>query len=220
MKTMKRSYSTPFLLIALLALTWSDSPGEDQEKASSRIKRYEIEKACVEYKMIGMLKGTETVYFADWGNDELTIKDVVMEIGPMKQRTHTATYTKGDKIYTVDLETKKGTVMENPMLNTMTEEEAKKFGEEFLKQLGKEVGTEEFLTRTCRVFEMPGLGSRVLIWKNLALKSETGLGTMNQTRAAAKITFEFDKKVLELPTDIDFEKGPDLPNIMKMMKRN
>ena len=220
MKTMKRSCSTSFLLIALLAAAWSDSSGEDQKKTSSKVKRYEIEKACVEYKIDGMLKGTETVYFVDWGNDELTIRDVVMEMGPMKQRTHTATYTKGDKIYTVDLATKKGTVMENPILDEMSEEEAKQFGEEFLKQLGKEVGTEEFLDRTCRVFEMEGLGSRVLIWKNLALKADTGLGNMTQTRTAVKITSEFDEKILGLPEDIDFEKGPDLPDIMKMMKRN
>jgi len=217
---MKRSYLTTIFLIVLLALAWTNSPVQGKKEIASKVKRHEIEQACIEYEIAGMQKGTETVYFIDWGNEELTILDVVMEMGPMKQRTHTATYMKGNKIYTVDLETNKGTVTENPMKSATSENQAKQFGEEFMKQLGKEVGTEEFLGKTCRVFEMPSLASRTFVWKHLTLKSETDLGNMKQTRTAVKLTFEFDKKILNLPTNINFEERPNLQDIMKKMKGN
>ena len=215
---MKRTCLTTALIIILIALAWVNLLAQGTKKTGSKIKWYEIEKIYIEYENAGMFKGLEKFYLGDWGNDELTIKDVVMEMGPMKQRTHTATYLKGDKIYTVDLETNKGTVTENPMRSAKSEKQAKQAGEEFMKQFGQEVGTEEFLGRMCRVFEMPGLGSRTLVWKNITLKSETGMGNMKHTRTAVKITSEYDKKILNLPTDIIFEEGQNFEDIMKKIK--
>jgi hypothetical protein len=202
----------------MIALAWVILVGQGKKEADSKIKWHEIEKVCIEYKLTGMQKGMQKVYIGDWGNEELTVLDVVMEMGPMKQRTHTATYMKGNKIYTVDLETNKGTVTENPMRSAMSEKQANQLGEEFMKQFGKEVGTEVFLGKTCRVFEMPDLGTRTLVWKKLTLKSVTGIGPMKQIMAATKLIFDFDEKIFNLPTNINFEEGRNLEDIMKMMK--
>jgi hypothetical protein len=217
---MKRSNLTTAFIILLIALVSANVLGTGNKKTASKIKWVEIEKVCVEYEVTGMGKGTQKVYIGDWGNEHLTILDVVMEMGSMKQRTHTATYLKGDKIYTVDLETNKGTVAENPMRSATNEKQAKQVGEEFLKKYGKDVGTEEFLGKTCRVFEMPDLGTRTLVWKNITLKSVTGMGPMNQIMTAVKIILDFDEKIFNLPTDIKFEDQPNLEDIMKKMKGN
>jgi len=215
---MKRSNLTTTVIILLIAVAGANVLGQGNKKTGSKIKWIDIEKVCIEYEVTGMGKGTQKVYIGDWGNEHLTILDVVMEMGPMKQRTHTATYLKGNKIYTVDLETNKGTVTENPMRSATNEKQAKQAGEEFMKQFGKEVGTEEFLGKTCRVFEMPDLGTRTLVWKNITLKSVTGMGPMKQIMTAVKIILDFDEKIFNLPTDINFEDQPNLEDIMKKMK--
>ncbi len=180
---------------------------ESKRKTASKAKRYEIEKACIKYKYTGMLKGTETVYFRDWGNDELTIKDVVLAIAGTEQRTHTASYTKRDKIYTVDLETDEGSVIDSPNFpGGMSEEQAKRFGEAIRKQFGDEVASEEVLGRKCRVFVMPDLDSKTWSWMNIVLRSITGTGDFGQKKVAVEITFDFDEKILELPKNINWEK--------------
>ena len=217
---MKRSNLTTAFIILLVSVAWANIPGTGNKKTGSKIKWVDIEKVYIEYEVIGMGKGKQKVYIGDWGNEHLTILDVVMEMGPIKQRTHTATYLKGDKIYTVDLETNTGTVAENPMRSATSEKQAKQAGEEFMKQYGKEVGTKEFLGKTCRVFEMPDLGTRTLVWKNITLKSVTGLVHIKQIMTAVKIILDFDEKIFDLPKNINFEEGMNLEDIMKKMKSN
>ena len=217
---MKRSKLTSAFIILLIALVSANVTGQGNKKTSSNINWVDIKKVCIEYKIIGMGKGTQKVYIGDWGNEHLTILDVVMEMGPIKQRTHTATYLKGNKIYTVDLETNKGTVSENPMRKATNEKETKQTGEEFLKKFGKELESEEFLGKTCRVFEMPDLGTRTLVWKNITLKSVTDMGPIKQTMTAVKIILDFDEKIFNLPTNINFTDSPNFEDIMKKMKGN
>ncbi len=219
---MKRSFLTTAFIILIIALVTVNVLGQGNKKNSSKIKWVDIKKVCIEYEVTGMGKGTQKVYIGDWGNEHLTILDVVMEMGPMKQRTHTATYLKGDKIYTIDLETNKGIVTENPMRSATNEKQTKQVGEEFLKKYGKEVGTEEFLGKTCRVFEMPDLGTKTLVWKNITLKSVTGMDPVNQIMAAVKIILDFDEKIFNLPTNIKFKDQQNLkdqPNLEDIMKK-
>ena len=217
---MNRSNLTTALILLLMALVSANVLGQGDKKTSSNIKWVDVKKICIEYEVAGNGKGTQKVYMGDWGNEHVTILDVVMEMGPIKQRTHTATYLKGDKIYTVNLETNTGTVAENPMRSAKNEQQAKQIGEDFLKHYGKEVGTEEFLGKTCRVFEMPDLGTRTLVWKNITLKSVTGMGPIKQIMTAVKIILDFDEKIFNLPKDINFKKQESLDDIMEKMKGN
>jgi len=215
---MKRSKLTAVFLILLVALVSDNVTGQKIKKTSSKTKWVDIKKVRIEYEVAGMGKGKQTVYIGEWGNEHLTIYDVVMEMGPIKQRTHTATYLKGDKIYTVDLEKNTGTVSENPMRSATNEKAAKQAGEEFLKQYGKEVGTKVFLGKTCRVFEMPNLGTRTLVWKNIVLKSVTDMGPVKQTMTAKKIILDFDEIIFNLPTNINFKKGQNFEDVMKKIQ--
>jgi len=215
---MKRSTLTTAFIILLIALVSTNVLGQGNKKSGSNIKWVDIKKICIEYEVTGNGEGKQWVYIGEWGNEHLTILDIVMEMGPIKQRTHTATYLKGDKIYTVNLETNTGTVTENPMRSATNEKQAKQFGEEFLKKYGKEVEPEEFLGKKCRVFEMPDLGTRTLVWKNITLKSVTRMGPVNQIMTAVKIILDFDEKIFNLPTNIDFKDQPNLEDIMKKMK--
>ena len=215
---MKRSFLTTAFIILLIVLVSANATGQGNKKTSSKIKWIDIKKVCIEYEVTGTGKGAQKECFGDWGNEHLTILDVVMEMGPIKQRTHTATYLKGNKIYSVDLETNKGTVTENPMRSAKSEKQAKQAGEEFQKKYGKEVGTEKLLGKTCRVFEMPDLGTRTLVWKNITLKSVTSMGPITQTMTAVNIILDFDEKIFNLPTNINFKKGQSFEDIMKKMK--
>ncbi|MDY7038556.1 MAG: hypothetical protein SV375_20685 [Thermodesulfobacteriota bacterium] len=215
---MKRLSLTTAFIILLITLVSANVLGQGNKKDSSEIKWVDIKKVCIEYEVTGTGKGKKKVYIGDWGNEHLTILDVVMEMGSMKQRTHTATYLKGNKIYTVDLMTNKGTVAENPMRSAYGEKQAKQAGEKFLKKYGKEVGTENFLGKKCRVFEMPDLGTRTLVWKNITLKSVTSMGPMKQIMTAVKIILDFDEKIFNLPTNINFNESPNFEDIMRKMK--
>jgi hypothetical protein len=217
---MKSSFLTLAFVIFLVALVSANVLCQGNTKNNSWIKWVDIEKVCIEYEVTGMGNGIQKDYYGEWGNEHLTILDVVMEMGTIKQRTHTATYLKGDKIYTVDLETNKGTVAENPVRSAENENQANQAGEEFLKKYGKEVGTEIFLGKTCRVFEMPDMGTRTLVWKNIALKSVTDMGPVKQIMTAVKIILDFDEKIFDLPANIDFNDSQNFEDIMKKIKGN
>jgi hypothetical protein len=62
------------------------------------------------------------------------------------------------------------------------------------------------------------LGTRTLVWKNIALKSVTSMGPMKQIMTAVKIILDFDEKIFDLPTNINFNKSPNVEDIMQKMK--
>ena len=153
---MRRLISYVILLLISVGLACSKSQETDVSLDDSGMKRYEVESGIIHYttshETIGM-KGTEVVYFDNWGMREGTFRKTETSMMGMKQKSNTMNLWDGEWNYSVDLETNTGTKMKNPMIEGLSQRDAKEMGDRMLKAFGGEkVGTEEFLGKMCDVY--------------------------------------------------------------------
>jgi hypothetical protein len=164
--------------------------------------KYAIKSGIVEYKtrMMGM-DMKQTLTFDDYGQKEAT--DV--ETDMMGVKIHTVTITKDGFIYTLDMEKKTGTKISGKSPDIDFEN----LSEEMVKDMNlKKEGTEEYLGKTCEKMSIDYTKMKMkgtfLVYKGIALKSDTDMGTMKMNLIAEK--FEENPTVpaskFEIPADI------------------
>lgn len=154
----------------------SSAMGVKSEAATTTPKgKYAIKSGIVEYKtqMMGM-NMKQTLTFDDYGAKEAT--DVEMDI--MGVKMHTVTIAKDGFIYTLDLEKKTGTKISGKSPDIDFEN----LSEEMVKDMNlKKEGTEEYLGKTCEKMSIDYTKMKMkgtfLVYKGVALKSETNMGT-------------------------------------------
>ncbi len=190
----------------------------------NELKRYDVKSGIVEYvtttsgKVMGSTisgKGTEKLFFKDWGalelkETELSQTTTIKFFGKGKTETensHAINKLDNGESYFVDFD-KKQIYASRDMAMDMTEAfqpdgDAGEVGESMLKKMGGEkVGTEKFLGYNCDVWTL--LGGRQWIYKGVMLKMEiTTLGIKTVTEATIA---KFDVSV----GDTHF-KLPDFP---------
>jgi len=168
--------------------------------------KYAIKSGIVEYKtrMMGM-DMKQTLTFDDYGQKEAT--DV--EADMMGVKIHTVTITKDGFIYTLDMEKKTGTKISGKSPDIDFEN----LSEEMVKDMNlKKEGTEEYLGKTCEKMSIDYTKMKMkgtfLVYKGVALKSETDMGTMkvnligekfeeNPSIPASKFEIPADTKIIE-----------------------
>ena len=92
-------------VLALPALAAADNP-----------KLHPVESVCIEYEMAGQMQtGTMLQCHRDHGYQQFQIQSTKIDVGGFKQTNESHIITIGDTIYTIDLKTKTGTRMKNPM---------------------------------------------------------------------------------------------------------
>lgn len=164
--------------------------------------KYAIKSGIVEYKtqMMGM-DMKQTLTFDDYGAKEAT--DVEMEI--MGVKMHTVTITKDGFIYTLDLEKKTGTKISGRSPDIDFEN----LSEEMVKDMNlKKEGTEEYLGKTCEKMSIDYTKMKMtgtfLVYKGVALKSETEMGTTKINLVGEKFIEnpEIPAAKFEIPADI------------------
>lgn len=167
--------------------------------------KYAIKSGIVQYKteMMGM-EVMQTLTFDDYGKKEST--DVEMEM--MGVKIHTVNLTKDGFIYNLDLVKKTGT--KSPEVNIANASiDFENLTEEMVKEMElKKLGTEEFLGKTCEKMSIDnkkmGMKGTFLVYKGIALKSETDLGSMKMKLIGEK--FEENPSIpaekFEVPADI------------------
>jgi hypothetical protein len=167
--------------------------------------KYAIKSGIVQYKteMMGM-EVMQTLTFDDYGKKEAT--DVEMEM--MGVKLHTVNLTKDGFIYNLDMVKKTGT--KSPEINMANASiDFENLTEEMVKEMElKKLGTEEFLGKTCEKMSIDnkkmGMKGTFLVYKGVALKSETDLGSMKMNLLAEK--FEENPTIpaekFEVPADI------------------
>lgn len=167
--------------------------------------KYAIKSGIVQYKteMMGM-EVMQTLTFDDYGKKEAT--DVEMEM--MGVKLHTVNLTKDGFIYNLDMVKKTGT--KSPAVNLANASiDFENLTEEMVKEMElKKLGTEEFLGKTCEKMSIDnkkmGMKGTFLVYKGVALKSETDLGSMKMNLLAEK--FEENPTIpaekFEVPADI------------------
>lgn len=201
---MRRLSLCVFLFIMSIAFAVTDSVADGP-------KRYpEVKSGIIKYNIAGMHKGTEVVYFDDWGNVEAKYIHITFKMMGVTKETNSLTLiTDGGKwIYNIDLHKRTGTKMKNPMFDKFAEkadEEMTNFGEEVLKEIGAvKTGTEEVAGKICDVWESSKVNMKTSIWKGIALKTETGSGKMKMSTVATEVQdgVPVPKEKLEVPSDV------------------
>lgn len=179
---------------------------ESSSTASTGDKKYEIKEGFVKYKMSMM--GMETVtelYFKDHGQVEATITNAEM----MGQKMVTKSLQKDGYMYGYSDLTDKGTKIKIDGEGAAASGETPKMDVAAIKAMGgKEIGNEDFLGKSCIVFEMEkdGAKSKFWIWKNLLLKMSASQQGMEVVMEATEVSESpsFPEGVFELPDNIEF----------------
>ncbi len=206
------------ILFLFLAITNAAVINGYSKQPASNMKRYNLKKACIEYTVSGkMHSGTEVLYFDNYGAREAKFNTSKIKIAGFTQETRTATYLEGTWTYTVDLKTKTGTKMENPILQNLKGKSLQDTGKEMMVNMGgKKVGTEKILGKTCDIWEVKNLGTRTWVWNWIPLKTESKMAGMDMIILATKISTSFDLKRLNRPKNINFR---EMGGMKKMLNK-
>ena len=69
---------------------------------------------------------------------------------------------------------------------------------------GKKIGEEEVLGKTCEVWEIKNMGTKIWIWKGITLKTETDMMGMkiNQTATKNRNHIKMAEEYFEVPEGV------------------
>jgi len=184
------------------------------------LKRYQFKSGKVVYQSTGSMVGTETLFFDNYGMREAKYSKVVLDIMGMKQEIDAKTIMEEKWIYAIDNTSNKASKMENPLWEMIPNgTDIEKIGEEMMTNLGgKKIGTEVLLGKTCDIWEVEQMMSKIWIWKSIPLKSE--VNAMGMTFAQIATSVEVDIPVsadeFKLPEGIEIQEinADDLNGMM------
>lgn len=167
---------------------------------SNTYKRYLVKSGILEFEYSGATKGTETLYFDDYGMKEMKLQNLETTMLGITQKTNTITITDHEFIYNIDLNEKSGSKMINPMLQFIEMSKAdqkklEKIGEDILKEMGgKKTGTDTILGKKCDIWEV--MGSKSWVWNYIPLKTEIDMLGVKTTMLVKSI-----KTDVKIPAD-------------------
>lgn len=177
---------------------------------SHDFKRYAIKSAIVEYELSGMQTGTSTTFFDNYGMQEATYEEAIVDMFGDKQEIKTVSYLNGYWQYNLDLQTNTGTKTKNADLESLVENsdgDLEQLGLEMFKSMGgKLIGQEKLLGKTCDLWELESLGTKVWVWKNIPLQSETEMMGLTILRKAISLKegVGIPLEKLKVPDGIEF----------------
>lgn len=177
---------------------------------TTEFKRYKIKSAIIEYELSGMQTGTAITYFNNYGMQEASYEMAVSEMFGETQKSETVSYLDGFWQYSLDKLTNKGTKAKNTILESLVENsdgDLESIGRKMFSSMGGEFkGKEELLGKNCDVWELVSMGTKIWVWKNIPLKSETKMMGFTITRTATKveINVEIPPEKLAIPSGVDF----------------
>lgn len=197
--------------------------GTASSQSLAGVKRYQIKSGVVEYTLSGTRKGTETIYFDNWGMREAKYTQAEMSMMGFTQKQNTLTLLDGETTYNIDLDTKTGTKMETPILKELAanNKDLTDAGEKMMKSMGGvKIGTEVVLGKTCDVWEIKNMQSKTWVWKNVPLKTQVNMANMQMTMIAIKFedgaAIPADK--LKIPSDVTITEGVDMKKMLEGLK--
>ena len=200
--TMKFYFST-FILYFIFSLLASA-----QEKP---FKRYNLKSGIIEYELSGMQTGKATTYFDDYGMKEATYEKYVANMYGEKQEFETINYLLGYWQYYIDEESGISTKSKNTTLAALVENtkdgDLVPIGKKLFASMGGRMsGNETFLGKKCDIWEMEAMGTRIWVWENIPLKTETQLMGITIHRKAVRIeeNASVPETRFELPKGVTF----------------
>ena len=210
------------LITAIIFLSCGDS-GKDEsdnlgkESTSDFQKRYGIKAGVVEYIITGSQEGTKTLYFDSWGMRQAEYTRSVFTIKGFTKSINVVSIIDGEYQYNINMDQNSGTRTRNPILRTMEQLKDQKsfneFGEQMLLNMGaNKIGSEDFLGKSCDVYEMKSTGTKLWVWEWLTLKSITQSRGIEINLTATRINeggsvpsekFKIPEKVVLNEVDLD-----------------
>lgn len=187
-------------------------------------KRYSLESGIVEYILSGMQVGTSTLYFDNYGMQEASYENAVMEMMGIRQETESVNYLDGYWQYNWDKKNNTATKIKNTALANIVENaedgDLHEAGLEMLKAMGGEkIGNENILGKPCDIWEVKQMGTKIWVWKGVTLKSVTNMMGFTMIREAK--SFEADASVppekLSLPEGVEFNEVSMPAQVQDMM---
>lgn len=200
-------------IIAFVAFCACSSSDTNNKNDDVVMKRYGIERACVEYTVSGQgQEGIEILYFDYWGAREAKYEIKKINVGPITQEIDKVTYLDGDMQYTHDRKDGTATKMQNAELKLYEGKDLVEVGEQMMKQMGGvKIKSEEFLGKMCDVWENKRLGMTIWVWEGITLKTITNMMGMNFNIIATKISLSFENNKVQRP-NLDYQ---DIGGIMQ-----
>ncbi|MCA9731323.1 hypothetical protein KC799_04290 [candidate division KSB1 bacterium] len=179
--------------------------------SSTPMKRYKVKSGIIEYKVTGMQKGTETLYFDNWGMLEAKYTQTELSIMGMKQQTNTMTLLDGEWTYTVDFKSNTGTKMKTPLFEELSKnaenQDLTDVGKKMMQDMGgKKTGMEEVAGKMCEVWEIQSMQAKTWVWNGVTLKNMVDMGGINMSSVATSAQFNVPvpKEKLSMPEGITF----------------
>jgi hypothetical protein len=154
--------------------------------------------------------GTAIMYFDDYGMKEATYENTVMDMYGIKLETESINYLVGYFQYILDIKNNIATKTKNTILQSLVEKskgDLEEVGRDMFVSMGGEMtGTENMIGKPCEIWELKSMGTKIWVWENIPLRSETNLMGIQILRVATKIDENavIPTEKLEVPTDIEF----------------
>ncbi len=189
------------LTITLLVLVFISAALSAQD-----FKRYDFKSGKVEYKLSGATKGTQTMFFDNYGMKEAKFADMSIEMMGMKQKKNTLTILDGKDTYVVDWEKGSAVKMKTPLYSMFPKgTDLKNVGETMMQNMGAEkTGTGTVLGKKCDVWEIKKAGTKLWVWDSIPLKVEVKMMgiEMNQVATSVETDVKIPASKFEIPKSI------------------
>ncbi len=190
---------------------------------TKEFRRYSMKSGVVKYEISGMQNGTAELFFDDFGMREATYENAVIEMYGIKQESKSINYLQGYWQYNIDQISNSATKTKNTILESIVENsedgDLVVIGQEmFISMGGKLIGEEDVIGKPCEIWELKSMGTKVWVWENVPLKTETNMMGISILRIATSVEKNADVQAskLEIPSDIEFQEI-DLEEIQEMM---
>lgn len=173
-----------FIFAALVLIPFTLSCSQQEEKEPEE-KFHEVKDYLVKYDLQGATEGTKVLYSQDWGKCVMQIVNNKKTISSMED---------GEQyVISVDMETKTGTKMLNPIYKSLIESLGAKTPKEFNLALlnemgGKVVGSKTVIGNECEVWElMEGMQQTCITEDGIVLYSESNIRGVERGEIATEL---------------------------------
>ena len=219
---MKKIFLLTAVLFTSLILFSCGESGKDEssnlgKNSDSEFQKvFGIKSGVIEYVISGSQEGTKTLYFDNWGMKQAEYMRSILTVKGFTKPINKLSVIDGEFQYNINMDQNSGTRTRNQILRTMEQLSGQKsfneFGEQMLLSMGaNKIGSEDFLGKTCDVYEMRSTGTKLWVWEWITLKSETNSRGLEINITAARINegsvpkekFKIPEKVILNEVDLD-----------------
>lgn len=169
--------------------------------------KYKIESAIVNYKISGTTKGSETIYFDNWGKRETNLIQSITETTFYSVKTKRSdtllNIFDGKTFYSIDLKSKTGVKTQKNALIKKIGNQNSQYSIKKLKNNGaKVIGEELILDKMCQIWKTTN--EKLWLWNGIVLKSKSKQTGKKIVKEAIKIETNIiiDEKMFSVPEGI------------------